>query len=245
MTTGDLTYILVGMLKSMSTGGTGKRRTRDPEATRENLLCCAFQEIYEHGYAGASLDRILANSGVTKGALYHHFGSKADLAHAVIDEVIRPFVLERWVEPLREADDPITTVIETCATLMSGMTDKEMACGCPLNNLAQELTNSDEEFREHIVAVFDEWRSGIADAFARGVELGTVRSDVDPAAIGAFRVAGIEGMATTAKSSRDRPLAMSVGKTFSQFLESLRPAPAEGPRGLDPEDPQSPVEAST
>ncbi len=215
----------------MSTGGSAKRRTRDPEATRENLLCCAFQEIYEHGYAGASLDRILANSGVTKGALYHHFGSKADLAHAVIDEVIRPFVLERWVEPLREADDPITTVIETCATLMSGMTDKEMACGCPLNNLAQELTNSDEEFREHIVAVFDEWRSGIADAFARGVELGTVRSDVDPAAIGAFLVAGIEGMATTAKSSRDRPLAMSVGKTFSQFLESLRPAPAEAPAG--------------
>ncbi|MCH7890745.1 MAG: helix-turn-helix transcriptional regulator [Gemmatimonadetes bacterium] len=69
-------------------------RKRDPEGTRALLVENAFREIHAHGYAGASLDRILASSGVTKGALYHHFKSKADLLHAVIDDAIRPMVVD-------------------------------------------------------------------------------------------------------------------------------------------------------
>ncbi len=206
-----------------------RQRTRDPEATRERLLHCAFQEIYEHGYAGASLDRILGNSGVTKGALYHHFDSKADLANAVIDEVIQPLVIERWVDPVRDSDDPIAALQDHTTEVLSDFTDEEMACGCPLNNLAQELANAGEEFREHLARVFDEWRAGFAEAFERGRAAGTVRRDVDPTAVAAFTVASIEGMATTMKSSRDRALTGSVAMIFFQFLESLRPAPAEAP----------------
>lgn len=204
-----------------------KGRTRDPEATRECLLHCAFQEIYEHGYAGASLDRILAHSGVTKGALYHHFGSKAELANAVIDEVIRPLVMERWADPIRESDDPITALREHATEVMADFSDQEMACGCPLNNLVQELANTDESFRKHLAQVFDEWRAGLAAAFEHGKAAGNVRQDVDPAAAAAFIVASVEGLATTMKSSRDREVTGSAATMFLQFLESLRPAPAE------------------
>lgn len=204
-------------------------RTRDPEATRECLLHCAFAEIYEHGYAGASLDRILAHSGVTKGALYHHFGSKADLVNAVIDEVIRPFVVERWVDPIRSSDDPITALREHALAVMSEFTDEEIAAGCPLNNLAQELANADEDFRRHISRVFDEWRAGLAEAFERGKAAGSVREDVNSEAVAAFLVASIEGMATTMKSSRDRDLTGSVGMTLIELLESLRPKAAPAP----------------
>ena len=65
------------MLTHETTTSSVLGRTRDPEGTRAILVESAFREIHAHGYAGASLDRILANSGVTKGALYHHFKSKA------------------------------------------------------------------------------------------------------------------------------------------------------------------------
>ena len=38
------------------------------------------------GYANASLSEIIAQSNVTKGALYFHFGSKEELARAVVDQ---------------------------------------------------------------------------------------------------------------------------------------------------------------
>lgn len=215
------------MLDSPRADEPTKRRPRDPEATRDRLLHCAFQEIYEHGYAGTSLDRILRDSGVTKGALYHHFGSKADLANAVIDEVIRPFVIGRWVDPVRDSDDPITALRENTREVLANFTDEEMACGCPLNNLVQELANADEEFRVHLARVLDEWRAGLADAFERGRSAGTVRGDVDPTALAVLTVASFEGLASIMKGSRDPTLAGSALRLFLRFLESLRPDVAE------------------
>src|SRR6476660_1733518 len=89
------------------------QRVRDPAATRERLVAAAFEEIHRHGYQGAGLDTILANAGVTKGALYHHFADKADLAHAVIDEVIRGLTLTRWTGPLAAyTGEPIARILK-------------------------------------------------------------------------------------------------------------------------------------
>jgi TetR/AcrR family transcriptional repressor of nem operon len=57
-----------------------KRRTRDPERTRERLLQAAFREIHRSGFQSAGIDAILAATKVTKGALYYHFESKEALA---------------------------------------------------------------------------------------------------------------------------------------------------------------------
>ena len=59
---------------------------RNPDLTRQTLLQAAFQEIYRSGFQAASLRNILSKVGITKGALYHHFGSKQELGYAVVDE---------------------------------------------------------------------------------------------------------------------------------------------------------------
>ena len=202
---------------------TAPGRIKDPDATRARLLQCAFQEIYEHGYGGTSVDRILSKTDLTKGALYHHFRSKAELAHAVIDEVIRSWVVDRWVAPLKGSDDPVSTLIDTCQAVMGDIPRELMACGCPLNNLTQELANEDERFREPLLALLDLWRHGIAESLERGQKLGTVRADIIPDATGTFIVAAIEGLAGTAKSTRDRELVLAAAMVLLQFFETLRP----------------------
>ena len=178
------------------------------------------------GYGGASLDRILSKTNLTKGALYHHFGSKAELVHAVIDEVIRGWVVDRWLARLEASDDPISAFIETCQTVMGDWPQRQLECGCPLNNLTQELAKSDEGFREPLLAVFELWRKGIAESFERGQALGTVRADIDPDATATFIVSTIEGLAGTAKSTRDRELVLAAAMVLLQFLETLRPVAA-------------------
>jgi AcrR family transcriptional regulator len=216
------------MMTQLKTKSHARGRVRDPEGTRQTLVECAFEEIYEHGYAGASLDRILAKTDLTKGALYHHFKSKADLAHAVIDDVIRGMVVDGWITPLKDSQDPVQALIDTGREIMTTMPPEHMERGCPLNNLTQELSNSDERFREHLAEVFDVWRLGIAEAFERGQALGKVRCDIDPVASATFFVAAIEGLTGLAKASHDRELALSAGMVLLQFLESLKLPPAGG-----------------
>ena len=56
------------------------------ERTRAAILDAAAAEFDEHGYAGAHLDRIVARTGATKGAVYFHFRSKLDIARALVAE---------------------------------------------------------------------------------------------------------------------------------------------------------------
>ena len=54
------------------------------EATRAKLIAAARQAFAQHGYAQASMDELTAQAGLTRGALYHHFGGKPGLLVAVV-----------------------------------------------------------------------------------------------------------------------------------------------------------------
>lgn len=65
------------------------RRSR-PEMiaeTRAKLVAAARRAFAEHGYAEASMDELTAAAGLTRGALYHHFGGKQGLLEAVIAQI--------------------------------------------------------------------------------------------------------------------------------------------------------------
>jgi len=64
------------------------RRTRaEMEETRATLLASARKAFTETGYAEASMDELTAQAGLTRGALYHHFGDKKGLLAAVVAEI--------------------------------------------------------------------------------------------------------------------------------------------------------------
>ena len=87
---------------------------RKGEATRERILVTAEALILEKGYAGMSLDDLLRETGLTKGAFFHHFKGKAGLARAVVERYAEnDFELFReWSERAdRLSDDPLERVL--------------------------------------------------------------------------------------------------------------------------------------
>ncbi|NMK44629.1 TetR/AcrR family transcriptional regulator [Achromobacter sp. Bel] len=57
------------------------------EATRAKLLATARQAFQRAGYAATSMDDLTASAGLTRGALYHHFGDKKGLLAAVVEQI--------------------------------------------------------------------------------------------------------------------------------------------------------------
>ena len=201
--------------------------TRDPEATRQKILTAAFEEIHRNGFRSASLDQILKKTGLTKGAFYHHFPNKNALGYAVVDEVIRQLVLDEWVLPLEGSDDPLEALRARFESIPHENVDIACTIGCPLNNLAQEMSPIDETFREKLEAVYGLWKQKITEAFLRGQGAGTVRSDIDPHQCAAFIIASIEGALGMCKNARDPWVLESCLAGLTQYLESLRaPVPA-------------------
>jgi TetR/AcrR family transcriptional repressor of nem operon len=210
-----------------------KQRPRQPEVTRDKLLKAAFEEIYRRGFQAASLDTILAKARVTKGALYHHFPDKAALGKAVVDEVVRGFLLQRWsVGTIAQVKrDPLTALQRILRRRSTEVSAKEIELGCPLNNLAQEMSPLDERFRQRINATFDAWRGAFAQALKHGQAEGTVRREVDARKVASFIVAAIEGSFGLAKGAQSPAMLRSNLEILGAFLDTLRPALKNRRRG--------------
>jgi AcrR family transcriptional regulator len=200
---------------------------RDPERTRERLLQAAFREVYTSGYQSASLDTILAEAGVTKGALYYYFDSKEALGYALVEEIIGPDLRAKWLRPLQRANDPIdalTGIVEG-----ESVRPEDVRGGCPLNNLAQEMSPLHEGFRKRLAMLFQAWREGIAGALREGQAQGRVRRDVKPAEAAGFLIATLEGYVSLAKNAQDAEVMKAGIRNIVGWLQSLRP-PGNGKR---------------
>jgi AcrR family transcriptional regulator len=198
-------------------------RSRSPEETRQAILGAAFQEFYKNGFQGGSVNKIVEAAGITKGALFHHFAGKRELAFAVIDEIIAPILQQRWLKPFAESCDPIASLQQTIRQLVrNDIKSGTFLQGCPLNNLAQEMSPLDEGFRERIDGLYDTWRKGIAAAMTTGRAAGKVRKDASPGEVAALVVAGQMGIWGTGKSSRNEDLMMQAGDALCGYLETLK-----------------------
>jgi len=207
----------------MAKRSTGRRK-RQPDVTRERLLRAGFNEIYRRGFQGASLDTILDQAGVTKGALYHHFPDKAALGYAVVEEMVRDLLLQRWLGVLRaEPGDPLTALQGMLQHRLAQLEPHEVELGCPLNNLGQEMSPLDAGFRRRVAATFETWTGGFAEVLQQGQTEGTVRKDLDPRKLGTFLVAAIEGSFGLAKSAQSPAMLRSNLEVLSDLLECLRP----------------------
>ena len=89
-------------------GVSKKRRTRSDSAaeTTEALICTARRHFSTVGFGNTSMDALCAEAGLTRGALYHHFGGKEGLLEAVVRRIhceMGARIEEAWdaeVEPL-------------------------------------------------------------------------------------------------------------------------------------------------
>ena len=195
---------------------------RDPDATRRRILEAAGAEIHRCGFRKASIDQILAETGLTKGAFYYHFPTKADLGYAVLDEVIGSWVFERWVAPMERSQNPIDGLLHALNAASPDEVKRLCECGCPLNNLAQEMSSVDETFRRKIAQVYRRWTERMANALLRGQGAGAVDPDLDCGQAAVFIAATLEGAAGAVKNARDPAMLQACLTGITRYLESLR-----------------------
>ena len=157
------------------------RRTKEEAAvTRATVLKAALAVFSAKGYAAASLDDVAREAKVTRGAIYWHFKSKADLYNTLVEElsargasVVQDAVAEggTFIEILRRIFVRLCAVIED---------DKDaravMELGLFKTGFAPELQAGRKKQLEAGHAQI----AGIAEAMRMGITQGVLRDDLDP-----------------------------------------------------------------
>ena len=193
--------------------------------TRGQILFAAYKEIHVNGFQSASLSNILKRTGVTKGALYHHFRDKNELGYAVVDEVIDKRIQQSFIHPLTHFDDPIEGFIELIQNAGDTFSMTDIELGCPLSVLAQEMAPIDEGFRIRLTRIYQQWHESIAEVLSRGKAEGLIIDEVDPKTMAVTIVAIMEGSLSAAKVAQSLDMLYQCGQGLTQLLQLIRTEP--------------------
>ncbi len=195
---------------------------KTPDLTRQKLLEAAFAEIHRNGFQAASITQILADTGLTKGALYHHFPDKKALGLAVIEEMVRPGLAAMMFAPLAETRQPLAALQALLAAKAAEDDPIVVTLGCPLNNLMQEMSPVDEGFRLRLNGVFQDWVEVVSAALERGKAAGEVRRDVDAEATAFFIVSALEGCIGMSKNTQSVTAYRGCLAQLGRYLDTLK-----------------------
>jgi TetR/AcrR family acrAB operon transcriptional repressor len=157
------------------------RRTKEEaDVTRRALLKAALAVFSRQGYSATRLEDIAAEAGVTRGAIYHHFGSKPELYTEMVAEYNKP-IMQIVIDAIAEGgtfvdilrrqfirlcaaieDEPDLRAIQEIATTKTELTP-ELAEG-----IASKLQNMDAQLEF------------LTNGFAQAIENGELRATLDP-----------------------------------------------------------------
>lgn len=192
---------------------------RDAEQTRKKILEISADEIHKKGFTATSLSCILARCEISKGALYYHFANKMELGYAVFEEVYAPAFIALWQPPV-EAEDPIQGLCDFFSSMSKEMSCDELVCGCPLNNLCQEMSGVDEGFRIRILAMEKQLNLLIATNLLRVRK--QLQPDLDFSQVAYFIVSTFHGSSSLSKCSLNKELFDKVIKELCRYLQQLK-----------------------
>jgi len=200
-------------------------RTRDPGKTREKILDASLALILDHGFGATTVDAVVARAGITKGAFFHHFASKAELARALVDRYAlmdRQHLEGHLARARKLASDPLQQ-----ALILIGLYEEDFEAldqpfpGCLFASYIYENKLFDEATIDVLRESTLMWRREMLALLEKVVAAHPPRMEVDLESLADLFYAITEGSFIMTKTLGDRTLLARHSRHLRNYLELL------------------------
>ena len=193
-----------------------KRTKEEAAVTRENLLQAGLVVFGRKGYDAATLEDVAREAGVTRGAIYWHFGSKTELFNALMEKYS-----SRGGLILQQAASEGGTFTQILTRVFARMlkaveTDQELLSMMEISLFKSGYSDPKEDWQMRQVESNRSLIQGIADTMKQGIEAGALRKDLDPVLAARAFLAFQNGIIYLWLSD---PSAFSLGISADAFAE--------------------------
>jgi TetR/AcrR family transcriptional regulator, transcriptional repressor for nem operon len=197
---------------------------RDGAANRTRILDAAEKLVLDKGFAGTSVDDVISAARTTKGGFFHHFPTKRELAHALVERYVAADMelLDSLVERAeRESDDPLEQLLRFVS--LQDVTD-ELAGetpGCLYASFCYEQELVDESTRALIAEAVLAWRTRTRAKLDEVAARYPPRIPVDLDALADQGLAVYEGSFILSRALGEPRLLRGQLQHFRSYLELL------------------------
>ena len=191
-----------------------RRLTARGAATKARIVDAAASLVYDRGFAGTSLDDVMAATGTSKSQLYHYFADKDALIREVIKAQLGRIMAAQEAAGLREVSS-WDGLQRWCDHFVTATKTTQGAGGCPLGSLVGELADQSEPARRVLEQCFVEWQSYLLAGFTVMRDNGELAARADPAELALTMISALQGGLLMAQATRSaRPLELALNMAF-------------------------------
>ena len=194
--------------------------------TRQRIVEMAAPVFNRQGYVGASMRDLISATGLEKGGIYNHFGSKEQLALEAYD-----FAMSRVTNALARSQDGATDAVDRLTRMIRAFATfarkPAIAGGCPIMNTAIEADDGNPELRDRAEQSMTLWHRLIGRIVKDGIAAGTLASGTDPYALASLVTASLEGALMLSRLYGDPAYTDRVVDHLVAHVETLRATPEE------------------
>ncbi len=194
-------------------------------ATMQRMQVKGLELFYSKGYFNTSVDDILKELELSKGAFYYHFESKEDFFIQIIQNLMARKVYSTLIEPLEGHENPLTLITNCFDNAMETAVHNEMDFGCILSNFLTEFNGKNPEIMQHLNEIVTVWEVNLVTSLQKGKYNGYLDRHVDCEAVATFLMSSYFGVRTLMAGSSPGAKKYRFMTQLRQYFKSLEAKP--------------------
>ncbi|MBA2936806.1 TetR/AcrR family transcriptional regulator [Paenibacillus sp. CGMCC 1.16610] len=162
------------------------------DRTREHIIMKSAELFNQQGYAGSSLNDIIAATGIKKGGIYRHFSSKDEIALEAY-QYAASTVGRRFTEAMNKEESASGRLLAFFHVYEDVADNPPFIGGCPLQNTAVESDDTHPILRDRAQRSLTTTLDRMKNIIHEGIRLGEFKGDLDVDALATFALSLLEG----------------------------------------------------
>ncbi|WP_339711007.1 TetR/AcrR family transcriptional regulator [uncultured Kriegella sp.] len=192
-------------------------------ATMNRMQVTGLELFYKKGYYNTSVDDILKELSLSKGAFYYHFDSKEDFLVQIIENLLTRKVYSMLIEPIEGHANTLDLITECFDDALETAVHNEMDYGFVLSNFINEFNGRNPEIMKHLNNILQIWEVNLVSALQKGKFNGNIDRHVDAEGVAVYLISSYIGIRTLMVETAPSARKYRYMSQLRQYLKSMEP----------------------
>jgi len=190
-------------------------------ATMQRMQATGLELFYKQGYYNTSVDDILKELSLSKGAFYYHFDSKEDFFIQIIESLLVGKTYSLLIEPLEGHNNTIDLITNCINNALETAVNNEFDYGFALNNFIIEFNNKDSKIKSQLNEIMKVWEVTLVTTIQKGKFNGYIDRHADSEAVAIYLMSSFMGIRTLMAEGSPAARKYRYMSQLKQYFKSI------------------------
>ena len=190
-------------------------------ATMQRIQSTGLEVFYQKGYFNTSIDDILKELSLSKGAFYYHFQSKEEYFISIVQNLLFRKVYSSLIEPIEGQEDPLNKIVACFDDALETAEHNFLDYGFVLSNFITEFNGKNPDIMNYLQDILKVWEVNLVTALQKGKTDGFVDRHVDSEAVATYLISSYIGIRTLMVEGNSKMLRYKYIQQLRQYFKLI------------------------